>query len=499
VWYANPLRVRPQILVYKNVPGLSTVGEFLLYIEQWIDTDNRFFQIYFNLKKINLYIGAQGSPAIIVNNKKIDRRQYIPRTNTTDLYVNYGNVMVHDILTVGGDQSKAGAYYYNPFCFPVCDDTLLLQVFPCDSVPPELEGLTFEWKGHPAICAAYTDADGNPVSLVQFLLQLLDENGNVLPIDENDVMFGFRTSSTCIQQLVMTESSAALIGIAMMSPAFTQGVGVPEGNYFLYGINDSGTYWFAASMNVFQGMPAQQVQGHLIPPGKCVILLPFLRVYFHFDSSTSSFGTITPGQYPNMRAFLYNVTTGNTYEGIVNPAGFVIFENLDIGDEVVLYLTGLPAGTVWSGFDSNQFIVLDGPDNIQPTIIIETAADQKQLCSPALSFMDEPQVPEVNIAASAYCNLDTGKMVIDYMISWNLLPNPAVSIYYDIVDPGHKIVGPISLQGANGKFQFGTITINTPLPAGQHTFIIVATDENGVTVQNEQDTGFPDCENINLV
>lgn len=49
---------------------------------------------------------------ILVNDEKLVRRVYRASNNETDLYLDSGNTITRTILTVQGDQTIAGGYYY---------------------------------------------------------------------------------------------------------------------------------------------------------------------------------------------------------------------------------------------------------------------------------------------------------------------------------------------------------------------------------------------------
>ncbi len=53
-------------------------------------------------------------PLILVNDAKLFRRVYNqnPVPGTTDLYLDFGNTIRRTIITVAGDQTIAGGYYY---------------------------------------------------------------------------------------------------------------------------------------------------------------------------------------------------------------------------------------------------------------------------------------------------------------------------------------------------------------------------------------------------
>lgn len=67
---------------------------------------------YVNYIKIGKRSLGTTVSAILVNDEKVVRRVYNPTPNTTDLWVDYGNTIRRTILTLQGDQTIAGGYYY---------------------------------------------------------------------------------------------------------------------------------------------------------------------------------------------------------------------------------------------------------------------------------------------------------------------------------------------------------------------------------------------------
>lgn len=67
---------------------------------------------YVNYIKIGKRSLGQTVSAILVNDEKVVRRVYNAQANTTDLWVDYGNTIRRTILTLQGDQTIAGGYYY---------------------------------------------------------------------------------------------------------------------------------------------------------------------------------------------------------------------------------------------------------------------------------------------------------------------------------------------------------------------------------------------------
>ncbi len=75
---------------------------------------------YVNYVAIGRRSLGQTIPAILVNDQKVIRRVYNPSpgsnastvANSTDLYLDAGNTLRRTILTVLGDQTIAGGYYY---------------------------------------------------------------------------------------------------------------------------------------------------------------------------------------------------------------------------------------------------------------------------------------------------------------------------------------------------------------------------------------------------
>lgn len=130
------IMMQPVVYTDPSIPGTLQNGfEFLFYDKKRIRYDTILFgngtyatvdawlaylngigfcplTKYVNYIKIGKRSLGQTVSAILVNDEKMVRRVYNPTPNTTDLWVDYGNTIRRTILTVQGDQTIAGGYYY---------------------------------------------------------------------------------------------------------------------------------------------------------------------------------------------------------------------------------------------------------------------------------------------------------------------------------------------------------------------------------------------------
>lgn len=111
VRYYNDKQLKYDTILFESgFEGVTTIDQFKTYLDS-LDSGHSIVK-YTDYKRIHLHRDITPVRDILVNNLKIVKRAYIPAADETNLHVNFGNTIKHTVLTVDGDQTNSGTYYY---------------------------------------------------------------------------------------------------------------------------------------------------------------------------------------------------------------------------------------------------------------------------------------------------------------------------------------------------------------------------------------------------
>ena len=104
----NPNGLTANVYYLQKTSDTETIAEFLTALSS---SDTTFVN-YSNLEKINGKEVATSGQNILVNDKFMNSRTYVPSANNTVIKVNCKNFLSPTVFTVDGNQTIAGAYTY---------------------------------------------------------------------------------------------------------------------------------------------------------------------------------------------------------------------------------------------------------------------------------------------------------------------------------------------------------------------------------------------------
>lgn len=113
-WHSKLLRL---VTVVFDVVDFATIDDVLTYFETTLNDGSQILQKYVNWTKWNLFKtivtpNMYPSSSILLNNKQLKMREYVPLDNTTNLHMNMGPGLDLEIFTVSGAQNISKDYYY---------------------------------------------------------------------------------------------------------------------------------------------------------------------------------------------------------------------------------------------------------------------------------------------------------------------------------------------------------------------------------------------------